>query len=358
MKLSLIIPTYNERENIVNLLSRVKKEFEVHNIDGEIVVVDDNSPDGTGEIMENLKNTYSSLSVMHRPGKLGLSSAIHDGLRIAGGEIIGVMDADLSHPPERLSEMYNAVTSGAEIAIGSRYMALGRIEGSSWQRRLMSRGATILARIFTEVEDPMSGFFMFRRDLIKNIEINSRGFKILLEILVKTKPGKITEIPITFTDRRAGESKAGLGEIFFYLRNLWAYLPNRRNIVSEFFQFALVGILGTFVNLAFLYLLTEYAGIYYLISASLSFIISLTFNFILNKLWTFREMLKDKLMIKYGRFFAVALAAFGVNIFCLYVFTEFFDIYYVISQTLAIGVAFIINFIGNKKWTFTKNSSF
>ena len=352
MKLSLVIPTYNEKGNIAKLLSAIEKEFEINKIDGEIIVVDDNSPDGTGQILENLKSTYKNLGVAHREGKLGLSSAVTEGLKMATGEILGVMDADLSHPTNKINEMHQSILSGQDLVIGSRYISGGKIEGWNWYRKLLSRGATILARIYVNVKDPMSGFFMVKKELIESAEINSKGFKILLEILIKTNPKKVLEIPITFVNRTEGKSKAGMKEIIFYLRNLINYLPYRNKIISEFFKFCTVGILGTGVNLLVLYFLTERLEIYYLISATFSFIIALSFNFLLNKVWTFKENMTYRLRGKYFRFFTVSLLAFCVNIFFLYIFKEIFNIHYLISQAVAIAIAFMINFIGNKIWTF------
>lgn len=169
MKLSLIIPTYNEKENIQKLLTKINQEFEKNNIDGEIIVVDDNSPDGTGQILEKLKKQYRNLKIIHRKGKLGLSSAVLEGWKISKGQIIGVMDADLSHPPEKIKEMYNYINKGkADFVIGSRYIKGGKIEGWGIYRKVLSRGATLLAKIFTNVKDPMSGFFMIEKKNSKN----------------------------------------------------------------------------------------------------------------------------------------------------------------------------------------------
>ena len=353
MKLSLVIPTYNEKENIQKLLAKLKTEFKDNRINGEIIAVDDNSPDGTGKILEDLKKKYNNLKVIHRKGKLGLSSAVLEGWKIAKGQILGVMDADLSHPPEKIKEMYRVIEKGeADFVIGSRYVKGGEIEGWGIFRKLMSRGATLFARIFTNVKDPMSGFFMIKRECLKNKKLNSKGFKILLELIIKADYSKIKEIPIVFINRKKGKSKAGTSEIFYYLKNLWGYLPYRKNVISEFFKFCLVGLTGTVVNLAVLYSLTEYLGMHYLLSAVFAFVIAATSNFFLNKTWTFREKAGEKVLKKYSQFFIVSLTALAVNLCFLWLFTDVFKIYYIISQMIAIAVSMIINFIGNKTWTF------
>ena len=355
MKLSLVIPTYNEKGNIQKLIKKIQKEFKEDKINGEIIVVDDNSPDGTGKILEDLKRKQKNLKVIHRKGKLGLSSAVLEGWKIADGDVLGVMDADLSHPPEKIKELFSAIEKHkVDLVIGSRYIKGGKIKGWDLKRKLMSKTATLLARIYTKIKDPMTGFFMIRKDVIKDVNLNPKGFKILLEIIIKGKYKKIKEIPITFVNRIEGKSKAGKKEIFYYLENLIGYLPHKKNIINEFFKFAFVGGIGTIINIAILYLLTEKLGIYYLISAIFSFIIAMSSNFILNKVWTFKENIKLGIGKKYLQFGLVSITALLVNLFFLYIFTEFFKIYYLISQVLAIGISFIVNFVGNKIWTFSK----
>ncbi len=355
MDLSIIIPTYNEKDNIQILLEKINEEFENNKINGEIIVVDDNSPDNTGEILEKLKEKYSCLRVIHRKSKLGLSSAVLEGFKIGEGSILGVMDADLSHPPEKIPEMFKIINNNeADFVIGSRYINGGKIEGWNFKRKIISKGATFLARIFTSVKDPMTGFFMIKRKCIKDKKLNSKGFKILLEIIIKADYNKIKEIPITFVNRTKGKSKADFKEIFSYLKNLVGYLAYKKNVITEFFKFALVGLIGTVINLLILYFLTEFFGIYYLFSAVVAFIVAASNNFILNKIWTFKEKIRDKILSKYVKFFSISITALLVNLFFLYIFTEFLGIYYMISQIIAIGIALIINFLGNKIWTFSK----
>ncbi|MEM2956412.1 MAG: polyprenol monophosphomannose synthase [Candidatus Pacearchaeota archaeon] len=224
MKLSLVIPTYNERENIKRLLAKLTEEFQENEINGEIIVVDDNSPDGTGKILDSLKKKYN-IKIIHRKGKLGLSSAVLDGWKISTGQILGVMDADLSHPPEKIKEMYELLKKGkADFVIGSRYIKGGKIEGWNIYRKILSKGATLLAKVFTNVNDPMSGFFMIKKECIENKKLNPKGFKILLELIIKADYKKIREIPITFVNRKEGKSKAEIKEIFYFLENITKYL--------------------------------------------------------------------------------------------------------------------------------------
>lgn len=355
MDLSLVIPTYNEKENIQILIKQINIEFKKSKIKGEIIVVEDNSPDGTGDLVENLKKKYKTLKVIHRKGKLGLSSAVLEGFKIARGNVLGVMDADLSHPAKKIPEMFNIIKKGeADFVIGSRYVKGGNIKGWGFKRKAMSKVATFLAKPFTKVKDPMTGFFMIKKECIEKKEFDSKGFKILLELILKAKYKKIKEVPIVFINRTKGKSKAESKEIFSYLKNLLGYWPYRRKVIDEFFKFAFVGFIGTIVNLVILYSFTEFLKIYYMASAVFAFVVAATSNFILNKIWTFKEEIKHKFLGKYLKFFSVSVGALLVNLFFLYVFTEFLGIYYLISQILAIGIALIINFLGNKVWTFKR----
>lgn len=355
MDLSVIIPTYNEKENIKKLLENLYKEFKDNKINGEVIIVDDNSPDKTGEIVEKLKKRYKTLQIIHRKGKLGLSSAVLEGFAVSKSSILGVMDADLSHPAEKVPEMFKAIKNNeAEFVIGSRYIKNGKIVGWGAYRKVLSKGATLFARVFTKVKDPMTGFFMIQKKCIENKKLNPKGFKILLEIIIKADYKNVKEIPITFVNRTEGKSKAGFGEIFYYLQNLVGYLPHKKSVIGEFFKFAFVGLIGTIINLLILYSLTEYFGIYYLFSAIFSFVIAATSNFFFNKIWTFKEKAREETLKKYAQFFSVSVAALIINLLFLYIFTEVFGIYYLISQAIAIGIALIINFTGNKIWTFAK----
>lgn len=204
--ISVIIPTYNEAANIEPLLAKVRSAMA--GTFYEIVVVDDGSPDGTGRIVEELKERFP-LTVLHRAGKRGLASAVLAGFAAAHGEVLVCMDADLSHPPELMPRLVDAVAAGnADIAVASRLVAGGGIVGN-WplHRRLNSYLATLLARGLTDVKDPMSGYFALRRAVIHDLSHAPRGYKICLEILVRGTYGTVVEIPYIFDNRTGGRSK-------------------------------------------------------------------------------------------------------------------------------------------------------
>jgi dolichol-phosphate mannosyltransferase len=221
VKFSIVIPTYNEAGGIERLVTALAELFAREHLDGEIIVVDDNSPDGTGDIVEKLTERFP-VRCLHRPGKLGLSSGVIDGWKFARpeSEILGCMDADFSHDIAILPKMQRALEDGAQLAIGSRYVAGGGIEDWPWKRKITSQIACMMAQPLTRVKDITSGYFLVRRDAIEGIELDPIGFKIGLEVIAKARYTKFVEVPYVFTDRVAGESKLNSKEIFNYLRQL------------------------------------------------------------------------------------------------------------------------------------------
>lgn len=234
MKITIIIPTYNEKENLPILVKSIFDVFEGNLLRGNIVIVDDNSPDGTGIIADELSLKNNKIQVIHRKGKEGLSSAVMEGFRYATGEIIGVMDADLSHPPEVIPELVQPILDGvSDFVIASRYNNDEKIEDWPIVRKIISRGATLLAKPLAKVSDPMSGFFFINRNVIEGIELSPIGYKIMLEILVKGKYNrtKILEVPFTFRDRYKGESKLDGKEHLNYVRHLFKlYIFTLKNL--------------------------------------------------------------------------------------------------------------------------------
>ncbi|MBI2264835.1 MAG: polyprenol monophosphomannose synthase [Armatimonadetes bacterium] len=227
LKVSVVIPTYNERDNISALIEKLSLLFQSRGLQGEIIIVDDNSPDGTADEAEAHARRFP-VRVLRRGQKSGLSSAVLSGFGIAGGEILGVMDADLSHDPEAVGALVEAVTSGrAEVSVGSRYVEGGGIRDWPALRRFMSWFAILLARPLTSVRDVTSGFFFLRKEVIEGVRLSDRGFKIGLEVMAKGRYGKIVEIPYTFTDRRKGSSKLKAGEVVDYLSQLMSLYGDR-----------------------------------------------------------------------------------------------------------------------------------
>ncbi|MBI3412928.1 MAG: polyprenol monophosphomannose synthase [Candidatus Aenigmarchaeota archaeon] len=225
--LSIVIPTYNEGENILKLIRSLSEAFRKNSVSGEIIIVDDNSPDGTGKLCAKLSEKQKNMVVIRRPGKLGLSSAVIDGFNRASGDVIGVMDADFSHPVGIIPKMFKEVEKGADLVIGSRYIKGGRTEGWPLKRKITSWGATMIALPFTRVRDPVSGLFMFRRHVIEGIKLSPIGYKIGLEVIVKGRYKKVVEVPYVFVNRKAGKTKLDVREYVNYVRQVLSLLAHR-----------------------------------------------------------------------------------------------------------------------------------
>ncbi len=218
--LSIVVPTYNERDRLPDLVAAVFDAYAGEQLDGELIVVDDNSPDGTGAIADELAQRHR-IQVVHRAGKLGLGTAVVEGFAVATAPVVGVIDADMSHPPALLPRMFAVMReSGADLVVGSRYIPGGGTRNWPWSRLLLSRAACVIARGLTPVRDATSGFFLIRCDLARTVRISAGGFKICLELLVRGRPGTVVEVPYVFEGRTAGESKMNTKEALGYLEQL------------------------------------------------------------------------------------------------------------------------------------------
>lgn len=218
--LSVVVPTYNERDRIAELVQALFQHCRTHGIELELIVVDDNSPDGTGQTADELAGSYR-MQVVHRSGKLGLGTAVVAGVAVATAEIVGVMDADFSHPPAMVPRLFSvAQTIGADLVIASRYIPGGSTPEWPLWRRVLSRTACLAARPLSPVRDPASGFFLIRRDIANRVSIKAGGFKICLELLMRGWPRRLVEVPYRFDDREQGESKMSFREAAGYLVQL------------------------------------------------------------------------------------------------------------------------------------------
>jgi len=228
MKVSIVLPTYNERENVKRLIPRIFQVFKENKIDGNIIVVDDNSPDGTADAVKELQEKYPII-LIERPKKMGIGSAYITGFKKAlenGSDIIFEMDADLSHDPKNIPNFIKKVDDGFDVVIGSRRTDGGRIIGWSWYRRLISWGGNFIGRCIVGingVDDITSGYRAYRKDILKRIdleEIESNGYAFQLEMLGKfDKIGSRLDItPIIFHDRYSGKSKLSKRDVInFFL---------------------------------------------------------------------------------------------------------------------------------------------
>jgi len=285
---SIVVPTYREVLNLPGLLARVGAVRDSSGFDIEVLVMDDNSADGSVEAVEGTRLPWARIVV--RKENRGLSPAVIDGLRMAKNDVVVVMDADLSHPPEKIPEMIAALRAGRQFVIGSRYVP-GASTDDEWGigRWLNSQVATLLARPLTKVKDPMSGFFAFRRaDLSRARELSPVGYKIGLELIVKCGFADVGEVPIHFADRELGESKLTLKEQLLYLKHLRRLYNFRFGAWSHLAQFLVVGATGMVVNLVVLTLL-EWLGVAVPIAVGLSIFTAMLSNFALNRRFTFPD---------------------------------------------------------------------
>jgi len=344
--LSIVIPTYNERDNIPVLFKRISESL--RGVEYEVVVVDDNSPDGTADLVSELRSVYPNVKVVRRAGKLGLSSAVLDGIKHACGDVIAVMDADLQHPPEVLPVMYGEILKGADVVIASRYIRGGSVGSWSFLRKLISRVAIVMAKILVPrargVGDPISGYFMFRRDVIKGCELNPKGFKILLEVLARGKYSKVSEVPYTFGVRYSGRSKLSPYEVLNYVHHLLTLTPYVRVV-----KFGLVGLVGTVVNLTTLYILTYLAGIEHFISSAAAIELSIINNFTLHEVWTFRDRRVGRWVFRLLKFHLSTSASVLTQYATSQALHYILGMESVISQFSGIVVGFVINYVLSSK---------
>lgn len=227
--LSLVIPTYNELASLEVLLPRIDRVAGEVPVPLELIIVDDNSPDGTAAFAESYVPTASfSIKVIKRAGKLGLASAVIEGWRAARGELLGVMDADGSHDERILPELVCALCEGrAEVAVGSRYVPGGGMGDWTLIRQLISRVAVFLGRALCPVKDVTSGYILFQRKVLEGVSLDPIGFKIGLEVMVRGRYRTFTEVPYVFSDRQKGRSKLSSRVVIAYLVQLGRLLAYR-----------------------------------------------------------------------------------------------------------------------------------
>jgi dolichol-phosphate mannosyltransferase len=352
--ISLVIPTYNERDNIVPLVERLSRTFSGRQY--EILFVDDNSKDGTVDVAAKLAEQYP-VKVLVRTKERGLATAVLHGFRYAKGEIIGVMDADLQHPPEINAKLLEALDKGADMAIASRYIPGGGVPNWGLLRRIISKGAGTLAHVFLpstrQVKDPMSGFYMFKREALGDIEFKPIGYKILLEMLVMGKFKNIVEVPFIFEDRSSGRSKMKARQQIDYLKHIFS-LMRRSGELIRFLKFIGVGLSGVIVNEGALWLLTEFGGLKYYISALIGIELSIISNFVLNDYFTFADRRTGKtrsFISRLLKFNLTCAAGAGIQYGLLLLFTSVVGLPYLVSNIIGIIVAFAWNYILNLVWT-------
>ena len=363
---SLIIPTYNECKNVKTIVEKLSLLLD-GNIPGnyELIVVDDNSPDRTWEVALSLTPEYPQLRVMRREKERGLSTAVIRGWQAARGEVLGVIDADLQHPPETLLQLLAEIKRGADLAAASRHVAEGGVSDWSIVRRFLSRGAqtvglVILPGVVGRVSDPMSGYFMLRRSCIAGKTMNPAGYKILIEVLGRGDIRWIGEVGYVFQERQEGESKVTSKQYIEYLRHL-LILRFARWPMGKFFRFGVVGFSGVFVNMGVLYVLRNSFNLELTRSLIIAAELAIISNFFWNDLWTFGDISKRqpgnrqrlKRLLKFN---VICLMGLIMNVLLVNLLFNVFSMNEYLANLIAIAAVTMWNFWINTKlsWRVTE----
>ncbi|MTJ07504.1 glycosyltransferase [Anabaena sp. UHCC 0204] len=375
--LSLVIPTYKERdniENVVNILSGLLDAAIPGNY--ELIVVDDDSPDRTWEVAQSLIPDYPQLRVMRRQEERGLSSAVIRGWQAATGSILGVIDGDLQHPPEVLTQLLEKIEQGADLALASRHVDGGGVSSWSIIRRFLSRGAQVLGLVILpgvlgRVSDPMSGYFMVKRSAIAGATLNPVGYKILLEVIGRGRVGEIAEAGYVFRERTEGESKVTWKQYLEYIHHLVRLRVStgrigkiRRKVnfpIGRFLRFGAVGFSGVFVDLTIFHVMRTVINLGLTRSTIVSAEIAILNNFLWNDLWTFGDISRKQIgnrqrFKRFLKFNMVCLAGIVIQTLVVNFLFNSLGMNQYLAKLIAIAVATIWNFWVNLKlsWRVTE----
>ena len=359
VKFSLIIPTFNESQNIaeiIDILSQILDRTIPQEY--ELIVVDDDSPDRTWELASQLIPQYPQLRVIRRETERGLSTAVIRGWQAAQGEILGVIDADLQHPPEILIQLWREIERGAELAVASRNVDGGGVSEWSMARRFLSRGAQILGlvilpEVIGRLSDPMSGYFMVRRSAIAGKQLSPVGYKILIEVAARGQIRWISETGYVFRERVAGASKVTWKQYVEYIQHLvklrFSLWP-----VTRFLRFGVVGFSGVFVDMGIFYLLRTVLGLALTRSAIFSSEIAIINNFLWNDLWTFGDISSKqqgnrKRFRRFLKFNLVCMAGLILNVLIVNFLFNIAHINEYLAKLIAIAMITFLNFWLNVK---------
>jgi len=366
-KFSLVVPTYNESKNISALIKIVSGLLDkILPDDYELIIVDDDSPDRTWEVATKLKPDYPHLKVIRRQGEKGLSTAVIRGWQDAVGDFLGVMDGDLQHPPGVLEGLLKAMDNGVDMAIASRHVEGGGVSDWSAIRRLISRGAqliglVLLPEVLSRVSDPMSGYFIVRREAIEEQTLEPLGYKILIEILARGRVERIAEVGYVFQERKQGSSKMTWQTYVEYLLHLVKLRLVLRS-TKRFIKFCMVGFSGVFVDMGVLFLLSDPRTLGWGVTGSkiIAAELALINNFIWNDIWTFGDISKKQPGAKQWftrlfKFNIICLVGLVINVAVLSFLFKRVGMNRYIANLIAIGVATFWNFLVNAKFSWKES---
>lgn len=356
--LTIALPTFNERDNVIPLLEKIRRALEGKSYDYEILFIDD-STDETPQIIQKQMEKNSHIRLIHRTGKerTGLATAFIRGFEEAQGKYICCLDSDLQHPPEKIPTLLEtAQEENADIVAATRYAKGGSAEGLGSlrtpygiYRRLVSLGMKYFTQILfiptRKTSDPLGGFFLFKKSLLEGRKLEPKGFKILVEILMRTKHQKVSEVPYTFLARENDDSKATLSQGVEFFKHLW-YIFRTVPEAGRFLKFCLVGGSGVIVNLGVLYVLVEFFSSGKNSAWLIAVILSILSNFVLNNIFTYSDKKSPSRSESIKRlfyFYITSLLGMLLN-FIVYRATMNLGLHYMLAALLGILAATFLNF--------------
>jgi dolichol-phosphate mannosyltransferase len=355
---SIVLPTYNEAASLPLLVPKIAEALSAADLRVELIVVDDASPDGTSEVARGLA-TDLPIRVIERKTERGLATAVLTGFKNARGTVCVVMDADGSHPVAALAGMVQMILSDrAEIVVGSRHVEGGGSEDWPLFSQLKSRFAATLAVGLTAMTDPTTGLMAVRRSLLDRLELDPVGWKIVLEIVVKSHPARLAEVPIVFTDRVHGESKQSLGVLGDYLHHLYKLYQFRFPSFVEFLKFCVVGMLGVVVDLSVVSALRLGFQVDTRLCQVGGFAAAVTFNYAANRRFSFAHAREIPLLYSYITYvgtnlFGLALRMLVIQLMMTLTSWDRDHGYgYLLLSAFGIVLATLVNFVGVKYFAF------
>ena len=345
---SIIVPTFREAANIPRLAERIHAALSDSGITWELLLVDDNSQDGSEAVVAQLANRLPVRMVTRRQPPRDLSLSVIEGIRLCRFDRLVVMDADLSHPPERIADLLAALDADCDMVVGSRY-APGGVIDQTWSRwrMLNSRLATSLALPLVSCSDPMAGFFATDRRALPDLQtLQPIGYKIALELMVRGKL-RVKELPIDFRDRSLGSSKMNWRQQLNFMRHLYRLYRYKFGGPARLLCFVLVGTSGLVIDVA-VYLGLQWLGLEHRLARFLSFWPAVTWNWRLNRSFTFGERHREPHVRQWGKFVASSLVGFSVNVGGYAILTslvDFFASHRLLALLLGVVLATLVNFL-------------
>ena len=345
---SIIVPTFREAANLPRLAERIQAALSDSGIAWELLLIDDNSDDGSAAVVAELARRMPVRMVTRHQLPRDLSLSVIEGIRLCRFDRLVVMDADLSHPPERIADLLAALDADCDMAIGSRYAPGGLIDRtwSAW-RLLNSRVATSLTIPLVSCSDPLSGFFATDRRLLPGLQtLQPIGYKIALELMVRGQL-RVKELPIDFRDRSMGSSKMNWRQQFNFLRHLYRLYGFKFDGIARVLCFGLVGASGFVIDVAG-YLCLQWIGLEHRLARFLSFWPAVTWNWCLNRSLTFGERPPQPRVRQWGKFVAGSLVGLSVNVGSYTILTSYVDAFAhrrLLALLLGVILGTLVNFL-------------